>query len=153
MSRSAALTLAMLPQAARTRRRTRTRTLARNSETAAGGDPQSHHAAGCPVPTNDVSVSETLAGIRREAAKKSQTPQKKVAATATVLRRLVAPIPDDLLSLSDRAILLVVFARELRRSELAAMRNYHTEKSNRGVRLTLPKIKGEQTDAVTVPVA
>ncbi len=29
-----------------------------------------HRAAGCPVPTDDVCVSETLAGIRREAAKK-----------------------------------------------------------------------------------
>ena len=28
-----------------------------------------HRAANCPVPTNDVCVSEALAGIRREAAK------------------------------------------------------------------------------------
>ena len=51
-----------------------------------------HRAAGCPVPTDDVCVSETLAGIRREAAKKGQVPRKKVAATVTILRRLLATI-------------------------------------------------------------
>ena len=52
-----------------------------------------HRAAGCPVPTDDVRVSETLAGIHREAARKGQAPRKKVAATATVLRRLLAAMP------------------------------------------------------------
>ncbi len=33
-----------------------------------------HRAAGCAVPTDDVCVSETLAGIRREAAKKVRIP-------------------------------------------------------------------------------
>ncbi len=111
-----------------------------------------HRAAGCPVPTDDVCVSETLAGIRREAAKKGQVPRKKVAATATILRRLLAPIPGDLRGLRDRAILLVGFAGALRRSELAAIRFDHLEKTDRGVRLTLPQTKGEQTDAVTVPL-
>ena len=111
-----------------------------------------HRAAGCPVPTDDVCVSETLAGIRREAAKKGQVPRKKVAATATILRRLLAPIPGDLRGLRDRAILLVGFAGALRRSELAAIRFDQLEKTDRGIRLTLPQTKGEQTDAVTVPL-
>ena len=111
-----------------------------------------HRAAGCPVPTDDVCVSETLAGIRREAAKKGQTPRKKVAATATILLRLLAPIASDVRGLRDRAILLVGFAGALRRSELAAIRFEHLEKTDRGIRLTLPQTKGEQTDAVTVPL-
>ncbi len=111
-----------------------------------------HRAAGCPVPTDDVCVSETLAGIRREAAKKGQVARKKVAATATVLRRLLAPIPGDVRGLRDRAILLVGFAGALRRSELASIRFEHLEKTDRGIRLTLPQTKGEQTDAVTVPL-
>ncbi len=111
-----------------------------------------HRAAGCPVPTDDVCVSETLAGIRREAAKKGQVPRKKVAATVTVLRRLLAPIPDDLRGLRDRAVLLVGFAGALRRSELAAIRFEQLEKTDRGIRLTLPQTKGEQADAVTVPL-
>jgi site-specific recombinase XerD len=90
-----------------------------------------HRAAGCPVPTDDVCVSETLAGIRREAAKKGQIPRKKVAATVTILRRLLAPIPDDLRGLRDRAVLLVGFAGALRRSELAAIRFEQLEKTDR----------------------
>ena len=111
-----------------------------------------HRAAGCPVPTDDVCVSETLAGIRREAAKKGQVPRKKVAATVTILRRLLTPIPDDLRGLRDRAVLLVGFAGALRRAELAAIRFEQLERTDRGIRLTLPQTKGEQTDAVTVPL-
>ena len=91
-----------------------------------------HRAAGCPVPTDDVCVSETLAGINRDAARKGVVPRKKVAATATILRRLLAPIPDDVRGLRDRAILLVGFAGALRRSELAAIRFEHLEKTDRG---------------------
>jgi integrase len=111
-----------------------------------------HRAAGCPVPTDDICVSETLAGINRDAARKGQQPRKKVAATATILRRLIAPIPGDLRGLRDRAVLLVGFAGALRRSELAAIRFEHLEKTERGIRLTLPHSKGDQTDAVMVPL-
>ena len=111
-----------------------------------------HRAAGCPVPTDDVCVSETMAGICREAARQGIVPRKKVAATATVLRRLLAPVAGDVRGLRDRAILLVGFAGALRRSELAAIRFEHLEKTERGIRLTLPQTKGEQTDAVTVPL-
>ncbi len=111
-----------------------------------------HRAAGCPVPTDDVCVSETMAGITRDAARKGVVPRKKVAATATILRRLLAPIPGDIRGLRDRAVLLVGFAGALRRSELAAIRFEHLEKTDRGIRLTLPQTKGEQEDAVTVPL-
>ena len=109
-----------------------------------------HRAAGCPVPTDDACVSETLAGIRRDAAKQGHAPRKKVAATATVLRRLLAPIPGDLRGLRDRAVLLVGFAGALRRAELAAIRFEQLEQTDRGIRLVLTQTKGEQTDAVTV---
>ena len=103
-----------------------------------------HRAAGCPVPNDDVCVSETLAGINRDAARKGEVPRKKVAATVTVLRRLLQPIPDALRGLRDRAILLVGFAGALRRSELAAIRFEHLEKTDRGIRLTLPQTKGSR---------
>jgi hypothetical protein len=48
------------------------------------------------VPTDDVCVSETLAGIPHDAAKKGQLPRKRIAATITILRRLLVPIPTDL---------------------------------------------------------
>jgi len=111
-----------------------------------------HRAAGCPVPTDDVAVSETLAGIRREAARRGELPRKKVAATAAILRQILAPIPADLRGLRDRAILLVGFAGALRRAELAAIRAEHLEKTEHGLRLTLPQSKGSQTAAVVVPL-
>ena len=111
-----------------------------------------HRAAGCPVPTDDVCVSETMAGITRDAAKKGVVPRKKVAATATILRRLLAPIGGDLRGLRDRAVLLVGFAGALRRSELATIRFEHLENTDRGIRLTLPQTKGEQSEAVIVPL-
>lgn len=111
-----------------------------------------HRAAGCPVPTDDVAVSETLAGIRRQAARQGETPRKKVAATASILREILAPMPRDLRGLRDRALLLTGFAGALRRSELAAIRVEQLEKTERGLRLTLPQSKGSQTDAVTVPL-
>ncbi len=111
-----------------------------------------HRAAGCAVPTDDVAVSETLAGISRQAARLGQTPRKKVAATAGILRQILAPIPSDLRGLRDRALLLTGFAGALRRSELAAIRVEQLEKTERGLRLTLHQTKGSQTDAVIVPL-
>ena len=56
-----------------------------------------------------------MVGIRRDA----PNPTKKRAASLTVLRELLGPIPDDLRGVRDRALLLVGFAGALRRSELA----------------------------------
>jgi len=107
-----------------------------------------HHAAGCAAPTDDALVGATLAGIRRAAA----NPAKKRAATLAVLRELLAPIPDDLPGRRDRALILVGFAGALRRSELAAIALADLLRTDRGFELTLPRSKGAQTAAVTVPL-
>jgi len=107
-----------------------------------------HRAAGLPSPTDTAEVSETMAGIRRDA----PNPQKKRAATLAVLRELLAPIPDDLRGLRDRALLLVGFAGALRRSELAAIRLGDLERTDQGFQLTLKRSKGSQTEAVLVPL-
>ncbi len=104
-----------------------------------------HFVAGCPVPTADAQVAETLAGIRRDAADRGQVPTKKMAATLQVLLQMLAPIGDDLPGLRDRALLLVGFAGALRRAELAAIEVEHLEERERGLRLTLPRSKGERT--------
>jgi site-specific recombinase XerC len=111
-----------------------------------------HRAAGCPVPTDDACVSETVAGIRRDAAAKGQSPEKKVAATAAIIQQLLAPIPDDLRGKRDRALILVGFAGALRRSELASICVERLEKTERGLRLTIPQTKGSQTKSVVVPL-
>lgn len=117
-----------------------------------------HRTAGCPVPTDDACVAETVSGIHRQAAALGEMPRKKVAATAPVLRRLLALIPDEpgnhagLVGLRDRAVLLIGFAGALRRSELAAITTAQLEATDRGLRLTLPRSKGSQAGAVTVPL-
>ena len=84
------------------------------------------------------------AAIRRKAAAQGETPGKKVAATAAILRQLLAPAPDDLRGLRDRALLLVGFAGALRRAELAAIKVRHLEPGERGIRLTLLVSKGKR---------
>jgi integrase len=107
-----------------------------------------HRAAGLPSPTDTAEVSETMAGIRRDA----PNPQKKRAATLTVLRELLVPIPDDVRGLRDRALLLVGFAGALRRSELAGILRADLERTDQGYELTLKRSKGAQTEAVLVPL-
>jgi integrase len=110
-----------------------------------------HFIAGCPVPTAQAQVAETMAGIHRAAADQGDLPAKKLAATADILRQILAPIGDDLVGLRDRALLLVGFAGALRRAELAAIRVEHLEARERGLRLTLPRSKGDRTGSgVTV---
>jgi integrase len=75
-----------------------------------------------------------------------------LAATAAILRRLLALIQGDLRGLRDRALLLVGFAGALRRSELAAIGLDHLEQTDRGIRLILPHSKGAQDSAVAVPL-
>ena len=113
-----------------------------------------HFIAGLPVPTAEAQVAEALAGMQREAAAAGALPAKKLAATAEILREILAAIPDDLPGLRDRALLLVGFAGALRRSELAAVRVEHLEARQRGLRLTLPQTKGERAGkavAVAIP--
>lgn len=107
-----------------------------------------HRAAGFPSPTGDVEVTETIAGVQRDA----PNPRKKRAATLTLLRELLAPIPADLRGLRDRALLLVGFAGALRRSELTGIAMSDLELTDRGYQLTLPRSKGAQTSAVMVPI-
>jgi site-specific recombinase XerC len=112
-----------------------------------------HFIAGSAIPTAEARVAETMAGIRRAAADGGDVPAKKLAATIEILRQIIACVPDDMPGLRDRALLLVGFAGALRRSELAAIQVEHLEKRERGLRLTLPRSKGERTGkSVTVPI-
>ena len=112
-----------------------------------------HFIASCPVPTAEAHVAETMAGIHRTAADKGDLPAKKLAATIDILRQILAPIGDDLVGLRDRALLLVGFAGALWRAELAAIQVDHLEPRERGLRLTLPRSKGDRAGSgVTVAI-
>ena len=107
-----------------------------------------HFIAGCPVPTAEAQVAETVSGMRRHAADQGELPAKKLAATADLLRDILKVMPEDLAGLRDRALLLLGFAGALRRAELAAVQVAHLETRERGLRLTLPRSKGERTGRV-----
>ncbi len=109
-----------------------------------------HHLAGVALPTGHAQVTETIAGIRRSASAAGERPRKKAAATLAVLTRILAPVPDDLTGLRDRALLLLGFAGALRRSELAAVRVEHLELRARGLQLTLPSSKGARSGGSVV---
>ena len=112
-----------------------------------------HSIAGIHVPTTDACVAEAVAGIRRTAIQTGIIPAKKLAATASVLHQLLAPITADLRGLRDRALLLVGFAGALRRAELASIEVKHLEFGPRGILLTLPVSKGERSARpVTIPL-
>ena len=111
-----------------------------------------HYLAGCPVPTAEAVVGETLAGIRRDAAQRGEFPAKKLAAAVGVLREILAPIGDDLPGLRDRALLLVGFAGALRRVRAGGDPGRAPRAGPRGLRLTLPLSKGDR-DGKGVTVA
>jgi integrase len=112
-----------------------------------------HFLAGCPIPTAEARVAATLAGMRRSAADAGDRPAQKQAATLEILRQIFVTIPEDLVGLRDRALLLLGFAGALRRSELVAVRLEHLETTARGLRLTLPRSKGDRAGSgVTIAI-
>lgn len=73
------------------------------------------------------------------------TPQQKAAAIGTAeIRRLVAVCGGDLAGLGDRAMILLSFARALRRSELVAIEREHLTFVAEGLLLLIPKAKTDQ---------
>ena len=114
-----------------------------------------HQAAGLPSPTLHAGVRGVLAGIRRTRGVKQN---QKAAFTADIAMRSV-PHGDDLISLRNRAILLVGLATAMRRSELSALivtdiryidegavieiRRSKTDQEGEGQFVLLPKLDGE----------
>jgi hypothetical protein len=80
-----------------------------------------HCLANLPSPTSTAEVTETLAGITREAGKNGDGPRPKLAARVAILGEIVTATGDDLRGLRDRALLLVGFAGAFRRADLAAI--------------------------------
>lgn len=109
-----------------------------------------HYVARLPSPTGTAEVTETLAGITREAGRTGDGPHPKLAARIMILHEILAPIGEDLSGLRDRALLLVGFAGAFRRSELARIRVEHLEETEHGVRVALPLSKGDRQAKGTV---
>lgn len=81
---------------------------------------KTHAMAGYASPTRlaHASVSEVWAGIRRRLGTRQNA---KSAATVDYLKRMLEQLPNSLVGIRDRALLLVGFAAALRRSELVGL--------------------------------
>jgi integrase len=103
---------------------------------------RAHKLANVPWPSAHPAVRNTLRGIQR----KHGRPPRQAAALATEeVTRLVATCERSLVGQRDRALLLLGYAGALRRSELVAVEREHVHFTNDGLRLVIPRGKGDQT--------
>ncbi len=102
---------------------------------------QAHKLAEYPSPTSSAQVHEIMKGIRRTLGISQR--QKSAVETAN-LRAMVGELGDDLLSLRDRALLLIGFAGAFRRSELVGLNVRDVEFTADGLIITLEQSKTDQ---------
>jgi integrase len=110
-----------------------------------------HNAAGHEPPTNTEGVKAVMRGIRRT---KGARPTRKKPATAELLEQALALLPDTLIGLRDRALILVGFAAALRRSELVDLKVNDVEFRPKGILIQIRHSKTDQDaigEAVPVP--
>ena len=86
-------------------------------------------------------IHHTLRGILR---RHGRPPRLSAAITTEEVRRLIASCDGSPVGIRDRALLLLGYAGALRRSELAAVCREHLIILPRGMRLMLPRSKGDQ---------
>jgi integrase len=102
---------------------------------------QAHQAAGHVSPTRDAAVRATMQGIRRT---KDTAPSVKAAAVTQDVRRMCEVLPDSLLGVRDRALILLGFAGAFRRSELVGLDREDLAISSEGVTVNLRRSKTDQ---------
>ena len=105
---------------------------------------QAHQIAGHASPTQTPLVRTLMAGIRRA---KGTASAAKAPAITEDIRRMVAAVPENLLGLRDRALLLVGFAGGFRRSELVGLDREDCEFTRDGLIVVLRRSKMDQEGA------
>jgi integrase len=103
-----------------------------------------HAGAGHASPTRAEVVRRCVRGIRRSL---GVAPRPKDPLTTLEVRRMVGALPDRLLGVRDRAMLLVGFAGGFRRSELAGLEVGDVVFTDDGLRITLRRSKTDQEGA------
>ena len=106
-----------------------------------------HRAAGREPPTGAEGVKAVMRGIRRT---KGTRPNRKAPATADALELMLATMPDRLVGLRDRALLLIGFAAARRRSELVALNVDDVERVKGGALLHIRRSKTDQEGRGTI---
>lgn len=105
---------------------------------------QAHRVAGVPLDTKHPAIREVLAGIRRTHGTHKLA---KAALLTADIRRCLAVMPRSLIGTRDRAVLLLLFAGALRRSELVALEVADLSISSRRVAITIKRSKTDQAGA------
>jgi site-specific recombinase XerD len=105
---------------------------------------QAHQLAGFPSPTRDERLRTVLKDIKRTigVAQRAKSP-----ATTEVLKLLLDQLPDSLLGVRDRALLLIGFAGAFRRSELVGLDLADIQTDPQGLLLTVRRSKTDQEGA------
>ncbi len=86
-------------------------------------------------------MKQFLSGLRRE---RGVAPARKKPVLVADLQQILKQIPDSLLGLRDRALLLVGFAGAFRRSELVALDAGDIEPTREGLIVTVRRSKTDQ---------
>lgn len=102
---------------------------------------QKHKMADHQSPTSSAQVLELMKGIRRSL---GTSQIQKFAVEAQNLKAMVLELGDDLLSIRDRALLLVGFAGAFRRSELIGLNVENVEFTCDGLVITVERSKTDQ---------
>jgi site-specific recombinase XerC len=103
---------------------------------------KAHKSAGFASPIKDDQlIAETLKGIKRTHGTKSK---QKAPVLTEDLRMMLRMLPDNLLGIRDRAVLLVGFAGAFRRSELVALDVADLQFTAEGLLITLRRSKSDQ---------
>ena len=103
---------------------------------------EAHRAAGFDPPTKATEVRLVWAGIRRE---KGAAQDHMRPVLTRHIRLMVAHLPDSLLGVRDRALLLLGFAGAMRRSELVGLDATDLTVSDEGLVLLVRRSKTDQT--------
>ena len=102
---------------------------------------QAHQIAGLETPTKSSQVRLVLAGIRRT---KGTAQAAKTPVLVDDLRQMIARLPENLLGVRDRALLLIGFAGAFRRSELVALDVADVGVTRDGLVVTIRRSKTDQ---------
>ena len=102
---------------------------------------QAHQIAGFETPTKSAKVRLVMAGIRRT---KGTAADAKTPVMIDDLKRMIARLPEGLLGIRDRALLLIGFTGGFRRSELIGLDRDAVEITRDGLVATIRRSKTDQ---------
>lgn len=103
---------------------------------------EAHRAAGAESPTKSAQVKLVWSGIRRE---KGVAQDHKKPTLTKHIREMVAHLPEGLLGVRDRALILLGFAGAMRRSELVGLDVTDVALGDEGLVAVIRKSKTDQT--------